>query len=125
PLYRQVRRGRVVPFPGFQVWMDLSRPESRGAIRLRSSDPATPPSIVFNHLESRQDVQDSIDGGRLARQLFRQPSWTRYGPTEVTPGPDVSSDADIERFLRARVGTSYHASGACRMGSDVGAVVDS
>ena len=43
----------------------------------------------------------------------------------MTPGSDIESDADIERFLRAKVGTSYHPSGACRMGSDAEAVVDS
>src|SRR5207247_2858540 len=62
PLYRHVRRGRVVPAPGFQFWMDLSRPESRGRIRLRSADPAAPPSVVFNHLEARQDVADLAEG---------------------------------------------------------------
>ena len=43
---------------------------------------------------------------------------------EVTPGSQVQSDEDLERFLRAKVGTSYHPSGACRMGSDTQAVVD-
>jgi choline dehydrogenase len=124
PLYRQVHRGKVVPRPGFQFWMDLSRPESRGSIRLRSADPDAPPSIVFNHLEVRRDVEDMIDGVRLARTMTRQAAWERYRAVEVTPGADVESDADLERFLRARVGTSYHPSGACRMGSDGEAVVD-
>jgi choline dehydrogenase len=125
PLYRQVQGGKVVPQPGFQFWMDLSRPESRGSITLRSADPAEPPSIVFNHLEARQDVQDLTDAVRLARTMVRQAAWDRVRAREVTPGPEVESDADLERFLRAKVGTSYHPSGACRMGSDAEAVVDS
>jgi choline dehydrogenase len=68
PLTRQLHRGKLVPVPGFQFWMDLSRPESRGAVTLRSADPAEPPSIVFNHLASRQDVHDLADGVRLARE---------------------------------------------------------
>lgn len=124
PLYREVVNGRVVPRPGFQVWMDLSRPESRGRIRLTSANPAAPPSIVFDHLGDRRDLRDLIAGVRLARTLVRQGAFARYAATEVAPGPDVESDADLERFVRARLGTSYHPSGACRMGADAEAVVD-
>jgi choline dehydrogenase len=124
PLRRAVRGGKIVAVPGFQFWMDLSRPESRGSVTLRSSDPAEHPSIVFNHLAVRQDVVDLIDAIRLARRMTRQPAWESYRAEEVVPGPDVGSDADLERFLREKVGTSYHPSGTCRMGVDADAVVD-
>ena len=124
PLRREVRGGKVVPAPGFQFWMDLSRPESRGAVKLRSADPVDHPSIVFNHLEARLDIRDLIDGIRLARTLTRQAAWDRYRAREITPGAEVESDSDLEGFLRANVGTSYHPSGSCRMGADAGAVVD-
>jgi choline dehydrogenase len=124
PLRRAVRGGKIVAVPGFQFWMDLSRPESRGSVTLRSSDPAEHPSIVFNHLAVRQDVVDLIDAIRLARRMTRQPAWERYRAEEVVPGPEMESDADLERFLREKVGTSYHPSGTCRMGVDAHAVVD-
>jgi choline dehydrogenase len=124
PLVRQLRDGKLVPVPGFQFWMDLSRPESRGAVTLRSANPADPPSIVFNHLSSRLDLRDLIDGVRLARELVRQPAWDAYRREELNPGSDVVTDADLERYLRRRVGTSYHGSGTCRMGADDEAVVD-
>ncbi len=125
PLTRYVKNGKLVAIPGFQFWMDLSRPESRGAVKLRSVNPADAPSIVFNHLESRRDVKDLIDGVRLARRMIHQPAWERFRGKELTPGPDVQSDADIERFVRANLGSSYHPSGTCRMGADPEAVVDS
>src|SRR5207247_5448856 len=101
PLSRQLRRGKLIPVPGFQLWMDLCRPLSRGAVTLRSADPAHQPSIVFNHIHDRQDLKDLIDGVRLARDtLTRQPAWERLSPTELSPGPDVSSDAEIEAYLR-------------------------
>src|SRR6266699_1711302 len=125
PLTRQLRGGKLVPAPGFQFWMDLSRPASRGAVTLRPADPAQPPSIVFNHLQDRQDLQDMIDGVRLVREtLVRQPAWERFRATELSPGPEVTSDGGIEAFLRAKIGTSYHPSGTCRMGVDDDAVVD-
>jgi choline dehydrogenase len=125
PLTRVLKNGKLEPIPGFQLWMDLSRPESRGAVKLRSANPAASPSIVFNHLESRQDMRDMIDGVRLARTLIRQPALDRFNGQELNPGPGVVSDADIEAFVRQRANTSYHPSGTCRMGSDAEAVVDS
>ncbi|HEV7811165.1 MAG TPA: choline dehydrogenase [Candidatus Limnocylindrales bacterium] len=124
PLRREVRRGKVVPVPGFQYWMDLSRPDSRGAVTLNSADPTQQPSIVFNHLAARQDIRDLIHGIRMARTMSQQAAWQRFQATEITPGSNVESDADLESFLRAKVGTSYHPSGTCRMGADAEAVVD-
>jgi choline dehydrogenase len=124
PLARQLVNGKLVPIPGFQFWMDLSRPESRGEVTLRSANPADPPSIVFNHLDNRQDLKDLVDGVRLARTMIRQSVWDKYRGQELRPGPDVTSDSDIETFIQQRTGTSYHASGSCRMGVDAEAVVD-
>jgi choline dehydrogenase len=56
--------------------------------------------------------------------MIRQPAWEVYQAEEIVPGADVESDADLERFLREKVGTSYHPSGTCRMGVDDEAVVD-
>ena len=104
--------------------MDLSRPHSRGQVTLRSADPAAPPSIVFNHLADRRDLTDLVAGIRLIREIVAQPAWTRYNRGELTPGPDVTSDAELEAFVRSRLGTSYHPSGTVRMGADAEAPVD-
>jgi choline dehydrogenase len=125
PLTRQLRNGRLVPVPGFQFWLDLSRPESRGAVTLRSANPADPPSIVFNHLQTRQDAEDLVAGVRLARTLLRQRARDAYRAEDLAPGPDVVSDAEVEASIRQRTGTSYHPSGTCRMGADAEAVIDS
>lgn len=125
PLTRQLRRGKLVPVPGFQFWMDLARPLSRGAVTLRSADPTDRPSVVFNHLQEQQDLRDLVAGVKLAREvLVKQPAWQKYRPIQLSPGPDCTSDADLEAFVRRAVSTSYHASGTCRMGVDAGSVVD-
>lgn len=124
PLTRQLRGQKLVPVPGFQFWVDLSRPMSRGTVGLRSADPAAAPSIVFNHLAERQDVVDLIAAVRLARTLVAQQAWAPYLRTELAPGLDVTSDRDLESFLRRATSTSYHGCGTCRMGTDGGAVVD-
>jgi choline dehydrogenase len=124
PLVRFVKDGKLRAAPGFQFWVDLSRPESRGAVRLRSADPTAAPSIVFNHLAERQDLLDLVSAVRLARHLVAQAAWDGIRGREILPGPDVTSDAALEKFVRANLGTSYHPSGTCRMGSDPDAVVD-
>lgn len=124
PLTRRLQGGRLVPVPGFQFWMDLSRPESRGAVTLRTADPAQAPAIVFNHLAHPQDVKDLIDGVRLARELARQPAWDRYRGEEMSPGKDALTDAELSSYLRERTGTSYHPTGTCRMGTGEDAVTD-
>jgi choline dehydrogenase len=124
PLVRFVRDGKLQARPGFQFWMDLSRPLSRGHVSLRSADPAAPPEIVFNHLAQAQDRRDLIDGIRLARELIRQPAWDSVRQEELSPGPHVQTDAELDQWLTGNVGSSYHPSGTCRMGTDDQAVVD-
>jgi choline dehydrogenase len=125
PLTRQLRNGRLVPVPGFQFWVDLSRPESRGSVRLRSADPDDAPLTVFNTYSCREDLHDMVRAVRQARELVAQPSLAKYCRAELNPGPDVQSDAEIEAWIRTATGTSYHPSGTCRMGVDDDAVVDS
>lgn len=124
PLTRQLKNGKLIAIPGFQFWMDLSRPESRGHVKLRSANHKDAPEIVFNHLSSRQDIQDLVDGIRLAREMIRQPVWDKYRGIELAPGPDCNTDAELEAFVRANMGTSFHPAGTCRMGVDADAVVD-
>ncbi|MGV2052418.1 choline dehydrogenase [Agrobacterium sp. 22-209-1] len=124
PLTRQLKNGKLVAIPGFQFWMDLSRPQSCGQVKLRSANSKDAPSIVFNHLSTRQDIKDIIDGIRMAREMIRQPAFDRFRGIELAPGPDVQTDSELEAFIRANVGTSFHPAGTCRMGMDADAVVD-
>lgn len=124
PLTRQLRKGKLVPVPGFQFWVDLSRPESRGSVRLRSSDLGAAPLTVFNTYESQRDLDDMVLAVHQARELVAQPSLAKYCTGELNPGPHVRTDAEIAAWIRQATGTSYHPSGTCRMGVDDDAVVD-
>lgn len=124
PLTRKIKNGKLIAIPGFQFWLDLSRPESRGYVSLRSADPSEAPNIVFNHMSTPQDRRDMIDAIRLARTLIAQPAWDGIRGEEISPGAAVQSDAELEQFIRANTGTSFHPAGTCRMGVDPLAVVD-
>lgn len=125
PLTRQLKGKKLVPVPGFQFWIDLSRPLSRGSVTLQSADPDAAPRTVFNTYIERTDLEDMIAVVKQARDIVSQPSLAKYCRAELNPGPDVRSDAEIEAWIRTATGTSYHPSGTCRMGTDDQAVVDS
>ena len=125
PIARRVRNGKVEAIPGFQLWIDLSRPESRGYVRLRSANPADKPEIVFNHLSTEEDRKDIVRSVRLGRELFAQPVWEKIRGEEIQPQGSPQTDQEILAWARGSVGTSYHPSGTCRMSVDPGkGVVD-
>ncbi|MDZ4058047.1 MAG: GMC family oxidoreductase N-terminal domain-containing protein, partial [Polynucleobacter sp.] len=47
--------GNVHPFPGFTMSVCQLRPESRGHVRIQSSDPLVPPKMVANYLATEHD----------------------------------------------------------------------
>lgn len=124
PLTRQLRGGRLVPVPGFQFWMDLSRPRSRGSVRLRSADPDDAPLVVFDTYSDPADLRDMVLAVRQARDIVAQPGLARYCRAELNPGPGAQTDAELAAWIRQATGTSYHPCGTCRMGADDEAVVD-
>ena len=100
------------------------RPESVGELTLTSADPTMPPSIRANYLSSETDRRVMREGVKLVRELFAKPAFDRFRGPEVTPGPEVKTDADIDAFLAANGSTIFHPVGACRMGLGEDAVVD-
>ena len=63
---------------------------------------------------------------KLVREIYAQPALSSLSGEELSPGPAVVSEAEIEAWVRDNVGTSYHPTSTCRMGpgTDPSAVVD-
>ncbi len=108
----------------FALHIDQLRPTSRGRIDLKSDNPFEKPAIHFNYLQTEHDRRELIEGVRTARDLLHQPAFDRLRGAEISPGDDVTSDADILAFLRNATETDYHPCATCRMGNDEMAVVD-
>lgn len=100
------------------------RPQSRGTVRLASADPSDPPLVDPAYLTDRSDVDRMVAGFRLSRELFATSAFRPHLKGELLPGDEVSTDADIERFLRSRADSYHHQVGSCRMGIDDRSVVD-
>ncbi len=101
-----------------------TRSNSRGWVRLASADPLAKPLMRLNGLSTERDLEEFRACLRITREIARQSAFDFCRGPEVAPGPEVTSDADIDDFVRANANSAYHPSGTCKMGSDVLAVVD-
>ena len=116
------------PFPAFTASVANLRPTSRGALTLKSADPAQPPAIAPNYLSTPEDRRVAADSIRVTRSIVSQPALRPYAPVEYLPGEQVSSDdeAALEKAA-GNIGTTiFHPVGTARMGrdDDARAVVD-
>ncbi len=111
---------------GFQAHVGPMRSQSRGTVTLRSADPASAPAIRFSYMSTEQDWQDFRRCIRLTREIFAQDAFKPFVRHEILPGPAVTSDAQLDDFIRAHAESAYHPCGTCRMGrrDDPQAVVD-
>jgi choline dehydrogenase len=109
----------------FSVGVVGLHPRSRGSVSLRSANPTDTPRIVFNALSEAADMETLRRGIREARRIYRTPPQGELTGEELTPGKGVSSDADLDAFIRQRAQLTQHPVGTCSMGKGPDAVVDS
>ena len=109
---------------GFQAHMGSMRSPSRGRIQVKSKDPRQHPSILFNYMATEQDWQEFRDGIRLTREIMQQPALDAFRGREISPGIDVQTDEQLDKFIREHAETAFHPSCSCKMGTDEMAVVD-
>jgi choline dehydrogenase-like flavoprotein len=100
------------------------RPKARGTVTLRSADPKAPPVVDPNFLGHPDDLRISVEGVRISREIFSQPSLQKYIRSIHFPDDSVRSQADFEAYTRQYGRTSYHPTCTCKMGRDPMAVVD-
>ncbi|HXA21997.1 MAG TPA: GMC family oxidoreductase N-terminal domain-containing protein [Acetobacteraceae bacterium] len=127
-VFQAARRNRnAFPFPlghGFAISIVGLYPQSRGSVRLASSDPAAAPLVDPQLLSHPDDVDTMLRGLKIGRQVTRAASFARYRAVEVQPGPEAQTDAALTDYLRRAAATVHHPCGSCRMGADALSVVD-
>lgn len=114
----------IIPEHGFMPYFNIARPESRGHIRITSTDPTRHPEIQPNYFERSEDLRVMRDGIKISRDIVAQRAFDPYRGTEYGPGPGVKTDREIDDYLRAKIESIYHPVGTCMMGSNERAVVD-
>ena len=100
------------------------RPESRGTVRLRSSNPLDAPRIVNNFFSTEYDRRAIRQSFKYLRKIAGGSSFEGVRGDESVPGKDVQSDDEIDAYIRQTANTVFHPAGTCRMGVDEQSVVD-
>ncbi len=105
----------------------LLRPHSRGTIALASADPFAHPRIHQGLLSTDSDWKRLRSGIRIFREFARHRLLAPFIASEIGPKAQVTTDAQLEEYVRNTAVTAHHPAGTCKMGtpSDKTAVVDS
>ncbi|KAK1137814.1 hypothetical protein K0M31_002308 [Melipona bicolor] len=110
----------------------LLNPESRGAIKLRSADPADQVRIYSNYFREREDLETLLKSVDVVKSLVNTETMRKHGMRLVMldiPGckhTDLDSAEYWECNVRNLATTLFHAVGTARMGpaNDPRSVVD-
>ena len=109
---------------GYQVHIGPMYADTRGWVRIRSTDPREHPAIQFNYLSTENDRQEWIEMVRAARDILEQPAFAAFSGGEISPGPIVETDQEILDWVARDAETALHPSCTARMGTGDDAVVD-
>ncbi|SMX34684.1 GMC family oxidoreductase [Actibacterium lipolyticum] len=111
-------------FPAITASVCHLRPESRGHVRITSSDPNAHPEIQPNYLSTEGDKAVAARAIRLTRRIMEQTPLAQYHPEEFKPGPQYQTDAELVDGAGQVASTIFHPVGTARMGGDEASVVD-
>jgi choline dehydrogenase len=100
--------------PGFYLDPVLLKPESRGAVRLRSTDPLDPPRITLPEPHGRADLERLGEGYARAIEVANHPAIRELC---VDAPPALPRDRiGLEARIRDHAYSLPHVVGTCRMG---------
>ncbi|MEC7489860.1 MAG: GMC family oxidoreductase N-terminal domain-containing protein [Pseudomonadota bacterium] len=109
---------------GYGIRAGIVHPKSRGEVLLRSTDPRDPMVLDFRFLSDNDDLVSLREGLKVARECALQDAMTPYRGVELSPGPNVQSDADLDDYIRNTVVTIEHPACTCPMGTGPECVLD-
>ncbi|MGI9158004.1 MAG: choline dehydrogenase [Marmoricola sp.] len=109
---------------GYQVHIGPMYADTRGWVRIRSSDPRVHPSMRFNYLSTATDRKEWVEAVRVARDILNQDAFAQFNDGELSPGPSVATDEEILEWVRKDAETALHPSCTAKMGTDDMSVID-
>ncbi len=112
------------PFPCITPSVCNLRPTSRGAIRIKGTDPLAAPEIRLNYLSTPEDQRVAALSMRFTRRIMAAKAIAKYEPREWRPGTDCEEDGALVKAAGDLGTTIFHPVGTCKMGHDPEAVVD-
>lgn len=116
-------------FKGYGTFVVIPvSPVSRGTVGLMSNSMLDPPVIDPQWLTAQTDIELAVQAVKRARSIMASPAMQPITlGSEIAPGAAVSTDAQLEEYIRNNFFMNWHAACTCRMGrsNDTMAVVDS
>ncbi len=110
--------------PRYTIIPGITRPKSRGTVRLTANECDAPLAIDPNYFSHPNDMAVMIQAVRLSREIGTQNALAPWNAGEHFPGPAVESDEEIAEYVARDVSTWFHPVGTCRMGTGADTVVD-
>jgi choline dehydrogenase len=102
--------------PGITVGATCLRPESRGEIRLRSSNPADRPVIDHRLLGDERDVKRLVAAAKFLERMFAADPLARHVTASYFPPEIPKTEDEWVQTVRMLTSIGYHPVGTCRMG---------
>ncbi|KAJ7034605.1 hypothetical protein C8F04DRAFT_956198 [Mycena alexandri] len=115
-----------IPFSGSaSTALCLEKPMSRGTVTLQTSDRYAEPSIDFNTNINPVDVDLTISAARFYRTWMAAPSMQQLGPAELSPGTNLTTDAQLSTWVSSSMSssTAHSCCTAAMMPQNLGGVV--
>src|SRR5262249_15121298 len=110
------------PNEAFMILPGLTKPKSRGTVRLVSTDPLAAIAVDPNYLGDPADIDDYIAGVEFAIALGNAKGFEDMRKQQLTlQGAGKTQIAD---YIRSTALTYFHFVGTCAMGKDTSAPVD-
>lgn len=109
---------------GYQVHVGPMYADTRGWVKIDSTDPLKHPKMLFNYLSTPTDRKEWVEAIRVARDILNQPAFAPYNDGELSPGPSVETDEEILDWVRKDAETALHPSCTAKMGLDEMSVTD-
>ena len=109
---------------GYQVHVGPMYADTRGTVKIRSTDPSEHPALRFNYLSTEQDRREWVEAVQVARDILNQPAMDAFNGGELSPGPGVRTDEEILDWVARDAETALHPSCTAKMGTDGMSVVD-
>ena len=115
------------PYEGlntFAIYPMLLRPESRGQIRLKSTDPFQYPAIQPNIFDKERDVDIIVEGMKFALKIAQTQPFQRYNAQPFQTKFPGCTDLELysDEYLRCMAKTytfiSWHPCGTVKMGAE-------
>jgi choline dehydrogenase len=109
---------------GYQVHFGPMYSDFRGTVKLTSADPFVQPALRFNYLSTQTDRAEWTEAIAIARHILNQPAFDEFNAGELSPGPSVSSEAEVLEWVARNAETALHPSCTCAMGTGPRSVTD-